>query len=79
LNGLSTGSLELNKVFFVDRQKLFEEIDWLDGLATVGLAKVEEGHWANKDRSGGNASLLGLKELNNSLWVGVELENLVVL
>ena len=79
LDSLGTSSLELDKVFLVDREELLEEVDWVDGLATVGFAKVKEGHWADKDRSGGNASLLGLKEFDNSLWVGAELEDLVVL
>lgn len=79
LDGLGAGLLELGEELLVDGQKLVEESDGVNGLTTVGLSEVEEGDGTNQDGAGGDTSLLGLEELNNSLGVGVELEGLVVL
>lgn len=79
LNGLGTSLLELDEELLVDGQKLLEQVNGLDGLATVGLSEVQEAHRANKDGAGDNTSLLGLVELNNSLGGSRQLEGLVVL
>ncbi len=79
LDGLSTGSLELLEEVNVDWDKLVDQGDWLDGLATVGLSESKEGNWSDKDWAGDDTGLLGLVELSNSLWLGGELELLVVL
>lgn len=79
LNSLGTGLLELLQKLDVYGHKLVKERDGVNGLATVGLAEMEEGHGPNKDRAGGNASLLGLEKLANGLGVGGECEGLVVL
>lgn len=79
LDGLGTSLLELDKELLVDGQKLLEQVNGLDGLATVGLSKVQEAHRANKDGAGDDTSLLGLVELNNSLGGSRQLKGLVVL
>ena len=79
LDGLCTSVFEFGKKLLVDGQKLVQEVNWIDSLATIRLAEVEEGHRADEDRSSGNASLLGFEELGNRLGGRVELEGLVVL
>ena len=79
LHGLRTSLLELLQELLIHRDKLVEEADGVDGLVAVGLAKVEEGDRAEDDRTGDDASLLGLKEVPYGLRVTAELEGLVVL
>lgn len=79
LDCLGAGLLELLQKLNVYRNKLVEEGDGVDGLATVGLSEVEEGDGTDKDGAGGDTSLLGLEELANRLGVGGEGEGLVVL
>lgn len=79
LDGLGTGLLELGEELLVDGQEVVEEVNGVDRLATVGLAKMEEAHGADEDGAGADASLLGLLELDNSLGLLSELEGLVVL
>jgi hypothetical protein len=40
---------------------------------------MKEGDWANENRPSDYTSLLSLEELNDSLWIWVEFEGLVVL
>lgn len=63
----------------VDGEKLLEKSDGLNVLTTVGLAEGEERDRTQKDRAGGDASLLGLLELADGLGVGDELEGLALL
>ena len=79
LDGLGTSLLQLLQKLLVDGQKLLEESDGLDGLATVGLAEGKERDGTEEDRAGGDAGLLGLEEVTDGLGVGSELEGLVVL
>jgi hypothetical protein len=79
LDSLGTSFLELGKELLVNRDKLIKQVDGVNLLATVCLAQVEEGYWANKHRSRADAGLLGLCELSDSLGVGAEREGLVVL
>jgi len=79
LDSLSTGSLQLSEELLVDWEELLKEVDWVNSLVTVSLSELEERDWADEDWAGDDTSLLGLEELNNSLWVGSELELLVVL
>lgn len=79
LDRLGTSSLELLQELNVDRDKLVEEGDGVDGGATVSLAKGKEGDGADKDGAGLEAGLLGLKELADGLGVLGEGEGLVVL
>ncbi|GKT83088.1 LOW QUALITY PROTEIN: hypothetical protein Ct61P_00938 [Colletotrichum tofieldiae] len=79
LDGLGTGSLELLQELDVDGNELVEEGDGVNGLATVGLAEVEERDGAQEDGAGDDAGGLGLVELTNGLGVGGELEGLAIL
>lgn len=79
LDGLGTSLLELDEKLLVDGQKLLEQVNGVDGLATVGLSEVQEAHRANKDGAGDNTGLLGLVELSNGLGGSRQLEGLVVL
>lgn len=79
LDGLSTGSLELLEELNVDWDKFVNQRDWVNGLVTVWLSEGKERNWSDKDWAGGNASLLGLNELVDSLWALSKLELLVVL
>lgn len=79
LDGLGTGSLELLEEVDVDWDKLVKQRDWLNGLSTVWLSEIKERDWSDKDRAGLDTSLLGLKELVDSLWALAQLELLVIL
>jgi hypothetical protein len=79
LDSVGTGCLQLLEKLNIDWDKLFDERDWLNGLVTVWLSEVEERDWADKDWASVDTSLLCLKELNNSFWVGDELEGLRIL
>lgn len=79
MDSLGTSLLELDKELLVNRQKLVKQVNGVDRLATVGLAKVEEAHRTNEDGSCGDASLLSFGELGNSLGAVYQLEGLVVL
>jgi hypothetical protein len=79
LDGLGAGLLQLGKQLLVDGQQLLEEVDGVNRLATVGLAEVEEADGADEDGAGGDASLLGLLVLGNSLGGVDQLKSLVVL
>lgn len=79
LDSLSASLLELDEELLVDRQKAVEQVDGVDGLATVGLSEVQEAHRADQDGAGSDASLLGLVELNNGLGGGGQLEGLAIL
>lgn len=79
LDSLGTSFLELSEVLLVNGQKLVEQVNGVNRLATVGLAEVKEGHRADEDGACLDASLLGLLELGNSLGGVNELEGLVVL
>lgn len=79
LNSLGTSLLELGEELLVNGQKLLEQVNGVDGLATVGLAEVEERNGTNEDGAGGDTSLLGLGEFPDSLGAVDQLEGLVVL
>lgn len=79
LDGLGTGSLELLEEVDVDWDKLVNQRDWLNGLPTVWFSEIKERDWSDKDWAGLDTSLLGLKELIDSLWALGQLELLVIL
>lgn len=75
LNLLNTSLLELREELLVDRDKLVKEVEGLElsggGVGLSDEGKVSDG--AEKNRSGGDAELLGLLVFRESLVV-VELE-----
>lgn len=75
LNFLNTSLLELREELLVDRDKLVEEVEGLElGGGRVGLSDEREiSDRTEKNRSGGDAELLGLLVLSKGLVV-VELE-----
>lgn len=75
LNLLNTSLLELREELLVDRDKLIKEVERLElGGGRVGLSdEGEVSDRAEKNRSGGDAELLGLLVLSKGLVV-VELE-----
>jgi len=77
LDSLGTSLLQLGKELDIDGEEVLEKVDRIDGLATVGLGQCEERDGADEDRACGDASLLGLGELGNSLGAPSELEGLV--
>jgi len=79
LDDLGTGSLELLEEVDVDWDKLVNQRDWLNGLSTVWLSEIKERDWSDEDWAGLDTSLLGLKELIDSLWALGQLELLVIL
>ncbi|TFA99429.1 hypothetical protein CCMA1212_008781 [Trichoderma ghanense] len=79
LDGLSTSLLELDEELLVDGQEVVEQVNGVDGLATVGLSEVQEGDGADQDGAGDDTGLLGLVELSNGLGGGGQLEGLAVL
>src|SRR5690606_6014079 len=79
LNSVGTGSLEGLQERDVDRHKLVKEGDRVDRGATVSLAKGKARDGSNKDGSGMDAGLLGLKDLPDRVGVLGEGEGLVVL
>lgn len=79
LDSLGTGSLELLEKVNVDWDKFVNQRDWVNGLVTVWLSESEERNRSDKDWAGGDASLLGLNELVDSLGAVDKLELLVVL
>ncbi|KAK1242143.1 hypothetical protein MKX07_000129 [Trichoderma sp. CBMAI-0711] len=79
LDGLGTSLLELDEELLVDGQEVVEQVNGVDGLATVGLSEVQEGDGADQDGAGDDTSLLGLVELSNGLGGGGQLEGLAVL
>ena len=79
LDSLGTGGLELSEQLLVDGHQLVDQVDGVNGGTTVSLTEVEERYRTNEDGAGGNASLLGLEELSNSLGLSRELEGLVIL
>ena len=75
LNLLNTSLLELREELLVDRDKLVKEVEGLE-LSGGGVGLSDEGEvsdGAEKNRSGGDAELLGLLVFRESLVV-VELE-----
>lgn len=79
LDALGTGSLESLQELNVDRHKLVNQSDGVDGRATVGFAESEERDGADEHGTGLEASLLGLEELPDGLGVLGKGEGLVVL
>lgn len=79
LNSLSASFLELGEELLVDGEKLLEEVDGVNRLATVGLAKSQEADGTNENRAGLDASILSLLELTDSLGAVNQGEGLVVL
>ena len=79
LDRLGASLLQLGEQLLVDGEEAVKKVDGVDGLATVGLGQVEEGHGSDEDGAGDDAGLLGLEELGNSLGLGGELEDLLLL
>lgn len=79
LNVLSTSLLQLLEELDVDREEVIDLGDGVNGLTTVSLGKSQERDRSQDDGTSDDASLLGLKELNNRLGLLGELESLVVL
>ena len=79
LDILGASGLELGQKLDVERKELVKQRDRVNGLVTVGLTESQEGDGTKDDGAGDDASGLGLKELNNGLGLGSELELLVVL
>lgn len=79
LDILGTSGLELGQKLNVERKELLKESDGVNGLVTVGLGESQERDGTEDDGAGGDASGLGLEELNNGLRLSGELELLVVL
>lgn len=79
LDGLGTSGLELLEEVDVDWEELLNQGDGVDSLITIGLSESEERDWSDKDWAGDDTGLLSLVELSNGLWLGNELELLVVL
>ena len=79
LDILGTSGLELGQKLNVERKELLKQSDGVNSLVTVGLGESQERDGTEDDGAGGDASGLGLKELNNRLRLGSKLELLVVL
>lgn len=79
LDILDASVLELGQKLNVEREELLNQSDGVNTLATVGLTEGQEGDGTEDDGAGGDASGLGLEELNNGLRLSGELELLVVL
>ncbi len=79
LHSFSTSSFEFGKEMLIDWKKIVEEVNRLDGLVAVSLAKVEEAHRASDDKTSLNASLLSLVEVGEDLGGLDKLEGLSAL
>ena len=79
LDILSTSLLQLGEELNVQGKELVELGDGVNALTTVSLGESQERDRSQNDGTSGDASLLGFKELDNSLGLLSELEDLVVL